>query len=139
MTDYGEDDIDEIFGFHSLREIIASDSAMNHDWSTKKAENVKVTLDGARFQAWTKAKAEIRFVRERVRHLMRASDGSSVAKLLNLIFGEESDLWITFSRRINVTHDMFLRFLGVAVTTNLAPRFTVVYHSFESMRRNLCR
>ena len=113
MTDYSDDDIDEIVGFGSLREIMMSDSAPSKDWSTKRSSNVKVTLDGARSDAWVKAKEEICFVRDRIRSLLGVRRGSCMPDLIDLMFGEKSEIWTSFSKNICLTHDKFIRFLGV--------------------------
>ena len=114
MTEYGDDDTDEIVDSGSLREIMkTSDAVVNHDWTMKKSGNIRVTLDGARSFAWTKAKVEFRFVRGKIRNHLGRHRGSFILPLIDLIYGPHSEIWASFSRNIDVSHDKFIRFLGV--------------------------
>lgn len=82
------------------------------EWKSKPTGDVKVSLDAARRHAWTQAKKEIKFIRGKV---MAATSKQNVTvfDLLDLIFGEKSEIWMAFSREINIPHETFLRFLGV--------------------------
>jgi len=81
-------------------------------WSVRPNLNLNVTLDGARSTAWKNAKLEILFVREKVRKLV-GQEKVAIDLLLDLIFGKESEIWLAFSKHIGMSHENFLRFLGV--------------------------
>lgn len=81
-------------------------------WSAIVDSNVKVTLDGARSASWEHAKCEITFIREKVRAFL-GKKKVTVSLLIDLFFGEDSEMYIAFSRQIPMSHETFLRFLGV--------------------------
>jgi len=89
----------------------ATDSTI---WSVKKdQQQLKVTLDGARSTAWKNGQKEIKFIiREKVRHLV-GKKKVTVSLLLDLVFGKESEMFLAFSTHIHISHETFLRFLGV--------------------------
>jgi len=86
MSEYDDDDddLDEVVDSVLLKEIMVVDEVKNHDWSMKKAGNIKVTLDGARSHAWIKAQAEIDFVRGKLYSLIGKGSGTRIPDLIHL-------------------------------------------------------
>jgi hypothetical protein len=113
----GDHDDDEIslpdLGMNvNLQRLLAVSSTEPIKWFTKNDDTTKVTLDEARSSAWKSAKQEINFIRGKVQKAA-GKKKVDIADLIDLVFGEDSELWAAFSRDIHISHETFLRFLGV--------------------------